>query len=366
MSTDQIATVDTPRDARISRPEIDYSLVADGLLFRAPLHRCRYLGTTRMKQPRWLKENAGNFWRLEDLKEAPAWLERPIENQNARVAPALPIVEPPLSDIRNGSDDPAVPVADLLPDDCSSPYQPTLPPTPAKPSFSSESTQAELKPRGEAVVSEVKQPQTGTDPVGAMGCKQDYSDARCSKRQKARAERPKADRRLSPERFKRMQIVLETLRECPIYCYAAHKAGVHRKTVEYWLKCSEAGDDGYDIEWEGFIWRFHDHCTIAIDEARDRLILSAWEVAFGVRFKTDESGNFIEEVVGPPNPKMIRFLLELRWPEKWGKNPKTDRPQTGGVIVIGDVTKKPENGSTASIKARQWKSWSKKIRQAGA
>ena len=58
---------------------------------------------------------------------------------------------------------------------------------------------------------------------------------------------------------------------------------------------------------------------------------------------------------------MIRFLLELRWPEKWGKNPKTDRPQTGGVIVIGDVTKKPENGSTASIKARQWKSWSKRF-----
>jgi hypothetical protein len=366
MLTEQISNGDTPRDAWMSWPEIDYSLVADGLLFRAHLYRCRYLGTTRMKRPRWLKENAGNFWRLEDLKEAPARLERPIESQNARVAPALPIVEPPLSDIRNGSDDPAVPVADLLPDDCSSPYQPTLPPTPAKPSASSESTQAELKPRGEAVVSEVKQPETGTDPVGAMGCNQDYSDARCSKKQKAPAERPKADRGLSPERFKRMQIVLENLRECPIYCYAAHKAGVHRKTVEYWLKCSRKGDDGYDIEWEGFTWRFHEHCTTAIDEAHDRVLASAWQVAMGVRWTTDENGNFVEEVVGPPNPKMIRFLLEWKLPEKWGKYRKIDRPQTGGVLVIGEVTNEPKNDSTASIKARQWKRCSKMIREAGA
>ena len=163
MFTEQISNGDTPRDAWMSWPEIDYSLVADGLLFRAPLYRCRYLGTTRSKRPRWLKENAGNFWRLEDLKEAPARLERPIENQNARVAPALPIFKPAPSDIRNGSGDPAVPVADRLPEDCS-----LLPQTPAKPSVSSGSTQAEL-PRAEAVVTEVKRPDAPAAAISKKG-----------------------------------------------------------------------------------------------------------------------------------------------------------------------------------------------------
>jgi hypothetical protein len=364
MLTEQISNGDTPRDAWMSWPEIDCSLIADGLLFRAPLYRCRYLGTTRIKRPCWLKENVGNFWRLEDLKEAPARLERPIENQNARVAPALPIFKPAPSDIRNGSDDPAVPVANLRPNGCSLPYQPTLPPMPAKPNVSSGSTQAELKARAEAVVSEVEQPKAETDPVGAMG--QDYSDARGGKKQKAPAARPNAARRLSPERIKRMRIVVETLRECPIYSYAADKAGVHRKTLEYWLKCSKEGDDGYDIMWECFTWRFHEVCTMAIDEAHDRALASAWQVAMGVRWTTDENGNFVEEVVGPPNPKMIRFLLEWVRPEKWGKYPKIDRPQTGGVLVIGGPSKEPQNGSTASIKARQWKKCSRMIREAGA
>ena len=191
MLTEQISNGDTPRDAWMSWPEIDYSLVADGLLFRAPLYRCRYLGTTRAQRPRWLKENAGNFWRLEDLKEAPARLERPIENQNARVAPALPIFKPAPSDIRNGSDDPAVPVANLRPNGCSLPYQPTLPPTPAKPNVSSGSTQAELKARAEAVVSEVEQPKAGTDPVGAMGDKITATPAAArSKKRQRNARKP--------------------------------------------------------------------------------------------------------------------------------------------------------------------------------
>lgn len=359
MLTQQIANDDTSRRSRMNRLQVDYSLVADDFLFRSHPLRCKYLGMTRAQQPRWLKENAGNFWRLEDLKEEPARLERPIENQNARVALALPIFKPAPSDIRNGPDDPVVPVADLLLDYCSPPYQPTLPSTPAKPSVSGGSTRAELTPRAKAVASEVEQPKAGTDPVGAMG--QDHSDAsRCTK-QKAPAERPKAARRPSPERIKRMRTVIETLRECPIYSYAADKARVHRKTVEYWLKCSKEGDDGYDIMWECFTWRFHEVCTMAIDEAHDRVLASAWQVAMGVRWTTDENGNFVEEVVGPPNPKMIRVLLELVRPEKWGKYPKIDRPQTGGVLVIGG-----QNGSTASIKARQWKKCSRMIREARA
>jgi hypothetical protein len=65
---------------------------------------------------------------------------------------------------------------------------------------------------------------------------------------------------LSPER---MRIVFDSLTEVPILNHAATKAGIHRKTLEYWLRRSAAGDAGYDIEWQGMEWRFHEHCTSA-------------------------------------------------------------------------------------------------------
>ena len=52
-------------------------------------------------------------------------------------------------------------------------------------------------------------------------------------------------------RLSACEIVLDSLTECPILSHAARKAGIHRKTLEYWIKRSEAGDDGYDIEWQG-------------------------------------------------------------------------------------------------------------------
>ena len=40
-------------------------------------------------------------------------------------------------------------------------------------------------------------------------------------------------------------------------------------------------------------------------------------------------------------------------------------PHNAGVLVIGgDVTKKPEYDTTASVKARKWKSFSRKFREA--
>jgi len=63
-----------------------------------------------------------------------------------------------------------------------------------------------------------------------------------------------------------MRTVLDSLSEYPILSEAANKAGIHRKTLAYWLKRSAAGDAGYDIEWQGVIWRFHEHCQSAIDD----------------------------------------------------------------------------------------------------
>ena len=81
-------------------------------------------------------------------------------------------------------------------------------------------------------------------------------------------------------------------------------------------------------------------------------------------YATDENGNFIVEAVRRPNFKMIRFLLEWALPEKWGKHRKSDIPRTGGVLVIGERTKEPENSCAATIKARQWKSRSREIEKA--
>ena len=64
-------------------------------------------------------------------------------------------------------------------------------------------------------------------------------------------------RTLSPER---MRIVLNSLTEVPILNHAATKAGIHRKTLEHWLRRSAAASR-IDIPWQGIEWRFHEHCT---------------------------------------------------------------------------------------------------------
>ena len=89
-----------------------------------------------------------------------------------------------------------------------------------------------------------------------------------------------------------------------------------------------------------------------------------WRIAMGVVSKTDENGNFIVKACGQPNMKMARHFLEWQRPEKWGKRRKRHVPHNAGVLVIGgDVTKKPEYDTTASVKARKWKSFSRKFRE---
>jgi hypothetical protein len=208
---------------------------------------------------------------------------------------------------------------------------------------------------------ETKGPKTGATPLGAMGRKQGRGGGRQLKKQKLPAEVSKAGRKLSPER---MRVVIECLREYPVLSDAASKAGIHRKTLEYWMKCSKAGNDGYDIEWQGVIGRFHEHYQTAIEDADDKLFAAAWDIAMGVL--RDENGNPVVETIRKLNGKMIRLILEWRRPEKYGKRRKIDVPQKGGVLVIGDSTKKPENSWAASIRARKWKSRSGMIRKAKA
>ena len=53
----------------MNRKPIDYSLVADGLLFATHGDRCRYLGKSRVEKTQWLKENEGRFLRLADVQQ---------------------------------------------------------------------------------------------------------------------------------------------------------------------------------------------------------------------------------------------------------------------------------------------------------
>jgi hypothetical protein len=194
-------------------------------------------------------------------------------------------------------------------------------------------------------------------------------------------EKSKSTRKRSP---KLMRIVLDALTELPILSSAARKAGIHFKTLQYWLKCSNAGYDGYDLEWRGVKRRFHEHCDSAIGRAHDTLRDVVVAIAMGYQIKTDpflvdvvgcrgldayakdRNGDFTLGPSGPPNPKMLRFYLQWRFPEKYGKHRKIEAPETGGVLVIG-MPQPPDNKpkpSTASAKTRKWKSIARKIRDA--
>ena len=190
-----------------------------------------------------------------------------------------------------------------------------------------------------------------------------------------------------------MLLVLNSLTEVPILWHAASKAGIHRKTLQYWIRCSAAGHDGYDIEWQDVTLKFHELCKFAVDEAHQKLLDLMLERAFfgydkvltyrgRVTYKIDqglvgrgyegpdaylrdENGNPIPETVRKVDMKAIRFWLAWHRPEKWGRHRKVDAPREGGVLVIGgDVTKKPEYNTAASVQARKWKAGSRMIQDA--
>jgi hypothetical protein len=146
------------------------------------------------------------------------------------------------------------------------------------------------------------------------------------------------------------------------------------------LKCSEAGQDSYDIEWEGFQWRFHQACEAAIGVARDWLQGVMYDKALGpITYKIDqdlvalgnrgadayardENGEFIVEGRGGPiNDKMLKFLLQWLRREMWGKARTREILRSGGVLVIDGRPNRPKKNYAASIRARQWKSALRKI-----
>ncbi len=222
--------------------------------------------------------------------------------------------------------------------------------------------QAELPP-AKAATSEAEGPKTETTPLGAMDSKRSRSGGRQLKKQKLPAEISELGRKRSPER---MRIFLDSLAEDAVLIHATKKAGIHRRTPDYWLKCSAAGHDGYDVEWRGDTIKFHEHYISAMDEGGGHLEEVAFRLATGydeiqtykgsVRYKIDpvlsslghrgpdaylkdENGNPVPETVPKFDPKMIRWLLERRLPDKYGKRPKTGVTHKTGVLVVGVPSK---------------------------
>jgi hypothetical protein len=257
-------------------------------------------------------------------------------------------------------------------DRCSASCQSPPIPQSGNEDFSGRSVQMELSPNEiDAGESEKYQTTTLEDP----NRQRDLSDDGPLEEQKRPPENVKANQMRSPER---MRVVVDSLKEHPVLARAALKAGIHRKTLANWLKDSKAGHEGYDIECEGETYRFHDLCDFAIADAHDTLHFNVRQIAMGIRYKidpllekrgyrgidayaTDANGNFIEEGIRKPNPKMMRFYLEWKLPERYGKPRKKNIARTGGVLIVGERSKRPKASYEASIRARQWKAVSRKI-----
>ena len=365
---------------------IDRSLVLGDLVFATHRDRCLYIGTSIMDRQLWLEEHAGDWRRIEDVQREAVSPAPPAESEIG-IGPALARPNSQMSsrDVRKGGDaEDNAALVDARAGDCSPPHEPASPPTALTEPIANETMEAELPSRAKVEMSEGTGSKTETTPLKAMRRKPGRSGGRKLKKQKLPAEVAKAGRKLSPERIRRMLIVIESLRERPILSYAASKAGIHRKTLAYWIKRSKAGDDGYDIKSQGEILRFHEHCEAAIGEARDKVLAAAHDIAMGgVVYKYDEhllslghrgsaaylrddNGTPVVETVRNKNPKMLRFLLEWLRPEKWGKPRKIDVPRTGGVLVIGGGPKKPDTSAAtaASLEVRKWKAAAAIVRKA--
>jgi hypothetical protein len=262
--------------------------------------------------------------------------------------------------------------------DHSPPHEPTSLPT----------SKAEPLPPGKEATSEAEKPKTETTPLAAIGGKPGRSGGGQPKKEKPPVGIPKSTPKLSPEL---MRIILNALREYPLLSYAANKAGIHRKTLKYWMDRSAAGDDGYDIKWQGLTRRFHEHCESAIREAHlklddemrqralfgyDKVLTYRGRVMYQIdqdlvglglegpdAYLKDENGKPVPETVHKVDTKAQLRVLKQHRPNTWGKHPKIDAPREGGVLVVGDVTKKPKYNTARSVRVRKWKADSRMIRE---
>lgn len=333
---------------------LNWGLVFDGLYFTS-FNACgRYKGTETAKRPQWQKDHPNDFTPLADILKDETDIRTDVIAQE--VGSSTSASHRLATDKADDNAQFAQPrlQGSLLSDQ--SAVARGRPATPDQHFRLPPPTQTITVGAGQIAPSETKGSGPDTSrpkvirPSGPSGDRQ-------PKKQTPSAGSPKSAPKLSLER---MIIVLESLRECRVYARAAEKAGIHRKTLEYWLKCSKAGDDGYDLVWEGVLWSFHEHCTTAIQEAEEKVLAVAWEMAKGIKYPGYDA------YVKRPNVKMLRCLLKLMLPEKYGKRWKAEATHCSPVLIVGQPAKRREYNTAASIQARRWKSLSNKIGNAPA
>jgi hypothetical protein len=335
------------------KPVIDQTRVCEGLLFATHRDRAMYIGLWNSQKPQWRKDNPHKWRRVEDVEREAALPAAPVESVVAESSG--PNDQMSSHDVgKDGGEESDITFVDTPAGNSSAPYQPTSLRPPVNENVRSGSTHTELPPSAEAATRETNESETDITPLEETERKQ----GRAGRQRKKR----KLSAKVSKARQKRMLAVLDYLREYPVLSHAASKVGIHRKTLEYWIKRSEAGDDGYDIESDGLMLRFHELVEFAIEEAHDKVFAVAWDIAKGVI-----SEKYPDLYIRRPNGKMIRFLMELLRPKEFGKHPKIEVPQRTGVLVIGGPANKPEKECpAASIKVRKWKSISAMIRKTNA
>jgi hypothetical protein len=171
-------------------------------------------------------------------------------------------------------------------------------------------------------------------------------------------------RKYAPDK---LRLVLKLAKEIPDETVIAHAAGMSKSALRYALMGSREGHPGdpFDIKLEdGLTERFHILFEDAIEAGLDKLEAAAFELATGkvrrvleyqgkITYKKDpklvaqglpeeetyildENGDRIPETVPIIDPEMIRWLLERRRSEVYGKRPKApqERERTGGVLVV--------------------------------
>jgi hypothetical protein len=179
-------------------------------------------------------------------------------------------------------------------------------------------------------------------------------------------------RKYAPER---LRLVLKLAREFPVETVIAHEAGMSKSALRYALMGSREGHPGdpFDMKLEdGTTERFHILFEDAVEEGFGKLEQAAFELATGkaervlqyqgkITYKQDrrlvalgyseeetyildENGDRIPETIPVRDPEMIRWLLERRKPEIYGKRAKAPKePQrTGGVLVVGNPMSREE------------------------
>ena len=172
-------------------------------------------------------------------------------------------------------------------------------------------------------------------------------------------------RKYAPQK---LRLVLKLAEQFPDETVIAHEAGMSKSALRYALMGSREGHPGdpFDIKLEdGTTERFHILFEDAIEAGIGKVEQAAFELATGqarrvleyqgkITYKKDrhlvalgypedetyildENGDRIPETVPIIDPEMIRWLLERRKREVYGKGPKAPKEpgRMGGVLVVG-------------------------------